>query len=256
MAVFDELRDALYNAIRKAVPERRLAVAFSGGVDSSLLARICVDLGKQIKLLTVGFSDSHDLSFSTKIAARLGLEHDIVELDLKGFERDLEQVRKTIGCTNTSHIENCIAYLNIARAAQSAGIKIVLSANGCDELFCGYNGYRTVYDKGKDAIIKFMEEKISNELALVKEISRVAQGYGVQVRQPFLSPAFLEFAKTIPLDQKIRGADDMMRKHILRQVALSIGVPEESAMKPKKALQYGSSIHKNFKKCGKTHGKA
>jgi len=40
----------------------------------------------------------------------------------------------------------------------------------------------------------------------------------------------------------------MVRKHILRKVALEIGVPEESAMKPKKALQYGSSIHKNFKK--------
>jgi asparagine synthase (glutamine-hydrolysing) len=40
----------------------------------------------------------------------------------------------------------------------------------------------------------------------------------------------------------------MTRKHILRQVALSVGVPEESAMKPKKALQYGSLIHKYFKK--------
>jgi asparagine synthase (glutamine-hydrolysing) len=40
----------------------------------------------------------------------------------------------------------------------------------------------------------------------------------------------------------------MIRKHILRKTALALGVPEESAMKPKKALQYGSSIDKNFKK--------
>jgi asparagine synthase (glutamine-hydrolysing) len=40
----------------------------------------------------------------------------------------------------------------------------------------------------------------------------------------------------------------MIRKHILRRTALALGVPEESAMKPKKALQYGSSIHKYFKK--------
>jgi asparagine synthase (glutamine-hydrolysing) len=40
----------------------------------------------------------------------------------------------------------------------------------------------------------------------------------------------------------------MMRKHVLRKAALSIGVPEESALKPKKALQYGSLIHKNYKK--------
>jgi asparagine synthase (glutamine-hydrolysing) len=40
----------------------------------------------------------------------------------------------------------------------------------------------------------------------------------------------------------------MIRKHILREVALALGVPEESAMKPKKALQYGSSIHKYLRK--------
>lgn len=246
--MLEELRDALYGAVGPVVPEKTVAVAFSGGVDSSLLAKICSDLGKHVTLLTVGFAGSHDIGFSKKIAAMMGLAHKVIELDPNNFERDLVYVRKTIGCDNTSHIENCVAYLNIARAAKDAGIKIVLSANGCDELFCGYNGYRAVYDRGERALMEFMEEKISNELVLVQEISQVAQEYGVQVRQPFLSSAFIDFAKTIPLDQKIKGADDLIRKHILRQAALAVGVPEESATKPKKALQYGSSIHKNFKK--------
>lgn len=243
----EELRDALYQAVRQVVPEKTVAVAFSGGVDSSLLAKICSDLGKQVTLLTVGFPGSHDIGFSKTIAAMLGLEHKVVELDSTQFEQDLAHVRRTIGCDNNSHIENCVAYMSIARVANGV-CKVVLSANGCDELFCGYNGYRAVCDKGPDAVAKFMEEKISNELVLVQEIAQVTQEFSVDVRQPFLSPAFIEFAKTIPLDQKISGADDMVRKHILRQVALAIGVPEESAMKPKKALQYGSSIHKNFKK--------
>jgi hypothetical protein len=34
----------------------------------------------------------------------------------------------------------------------------------------------------------------------------------------------------------------------LRKTALDLGIPEESAMKPRKALQYESSIHKYFKK--------
>nr|MDQ5876790.1 asparagine synthase-related protein [Thermoproteota archaeon] len=57
-----------------------------------------------------------------------------------------------------------------------------------------------------------------------------------------------KFAKSIPIDQKIKGSDDMIRKHILRRAALVLGVPEEAAMKPKKALQYGSHIHKYFKR--------
>ena len=242
-----ELKCALYSAV-ESVHEKAVAVAFSGGVDSSLLARICKDSGKQVTLVTVGFDGSHDIVFSRKIAKLLGMPQQVLTLKEPDFARDLVHVRDKVGCNNTSHIENCIAYFYIAGAAKKAGLQTVLSANGCDELFCGYNGYRQVYNKGPDAIAKFMEEKIANEIALMQEISVIADEFGVQVKQPFLSRPFIEFAKTVPLDQKIRCPDDLMRKHILRQVALMMGVPEESATKPKKALQYGSLIHKHFKK--------
>ena len=40
----------------------------------------------------------------------------------------------------------------------------------------------------------------------------------------------------------------MMRKHILLQAAVGLGVPEESGMNLKKALQYGSSINEFIRK--------
>jgi asparagine synthase (glutamine-hydrolysing) len=243
-----DLKRALYDAVSASVPEARVAVAFSGGVDSTLLARICNDLGKQVTLLTVGFAGSHDIGFAKEIAAKIKMEHRTLEIDYPDFRENLPRVRQTIKCENTSHIENCIAYLYISRLASQNKLDTVLSANGCDELFCGYDGYRRAYGGGEAAIMKLMDEKLANEFALMAEIAAVAGQLGVQVRQPFLSKKFIEFAKTIPVDQKIRGPDDMIRKHVLRQAALSAGVPEESAMKPKKALQYGSSIHKYFKK--------
>jgi asparagine synthase (glutamine-hydrolysing) len=100
-----------------------------------------------------------------------------------------------------------------------------------------------------------MEHNLANEFVLVKEIKIVAAPLGVHVNQPFLSARFIQFAKNIPIKQKIRGSDDLIRKHILRQVAVAIGVPKESAMKPKKALQYGSSIHKCYKKIERRIGR-
>jgi asparagine synthase (glutamine-hydrolysing) len=52
----------------------------------------------------------------------------------------------------------------------------------------------------------------------------------------------------IPIEKKILGPSDNIRKHILREIAISLNVPEESAMQPKKALQYGTLIHKNLSK--------
>lgn len=243
-----DLKRALYDAVSENVPESKIAVAFSGGVDSSLLAKICRDLGKQVMLVTVGFPGSHDIGFAKHIALKMDMEHKTLEIDYGDFQKNLRRVREAIRCKNTSHIENCIAYFYICKLAKQNGLNVVLSANGCDELFCGYNGYRIAYNSGEAAIMKMMDEKIVNEFALMREIAVVASEFEVMIRQPFMSNRFIEFAKTIPLDQKIKGSDDMKRKHILRQVALSIGVPEESAIKPKKALQYGSFIHKYFKK--------
>jgi asparagine synthase (glutamine-hydrolysing) len=96
--------------------------------------------------------------------------------------------------------------------------------------------------------MKMMGEKITNELELVAEISNISRQFGVEVRQPFLSEKFVRFAKSIPIERKIKGPNDMIRKHALREAAMKIGVPRESAMKPKKALQYGSLIHKHFKR--------
>jgi asparagine synthase (glutamine-hydrolysing) len=243
-----ELVHALQDAVCVNIPEDKLAVAFSGGVDSAVLAVLCRDLGKQVTLVTVGFPNSHDISFSKVIAQKICLPQKIVELDKGDFQRDLVYIMRKVTCGNTSHIENCIAYYYIARAVRDSGLSLVASANGCDELFCGYNGYRAVYDKGESAIIDYMDLKIKNELVLVQEISDVASEFSVHVRQPFLSSAFIAFARDrIPVNQKIRGHDDMMRKHILRQAALYLQVPEESALKPKKALQYGSLIHKHYK---------
>jgi asparagine synthase (glutamine-hydrolysing) len=243
------LEHALYEAVAQSISGiHQIAVAFSGGVDSSILAKIIHNMSKQVTLITIGFPGSHDIYFSKRIASKMGIEHKVCEIDYSDFEERVQRIQQSIRSDNTSHIENCIAYFYICRLAKQNRLNVVLSANGCDELFCGYDGYRRVYHGGDAEISKLMDKKIANEFTLMEEIKITTAPLCVQVRQPFLSPGFIQFSKTIPLNQKIKGPNDLTRKHILRLTALAIGVPEESAMKPKKALQYGSSIHKYFKK--------
>ena len=250
MLLLSDVQNALFTAVAESLDTTTnpsVAIAFSGGLDSTLLAKICKDLGIKVTLLTIGFSHSHDLEFSKIIASKIGLPHIIYTLDEQEFYEVLSYVRQKIRCENVSHIENCIAYFYIANLASRCGLQQVLTANGCDELFCGYNEYRLVYNTGRTHLKQLMDEKIVNEMKLMSEIETITSERGVNLKKPFLTDKFISFAKDIAIDQKIKGSNDLVRKHILRTVALSIGVPEESAMKPKKAIQYGTMIHKKFK---------
>jgi len=251
--LINDLKKALFEAVLDTINKNSssLAVAFSGGIDSSLLAKICKDIGIKVTLLTIGFPLSQDIEFSKQIALKLDLPHKISVLMPEQFQKDVLYIQQKIACRNISHIENCIAYFYIARMANQNNLQLILTANGCDELFCGYNKFRLIYDEGIKRIIDLMDERIANERLLLNEIDKITTEFGVLTKQPFFSQKFIDLAKDIPIEQKITGSNDFIRKHILRKLALSIGIPRESAMKPKKALQYGSLIHRNFKRTNK-----
>jgi asparagine synthase (glutamine-hydrolysing) len=243
-----DLKNALVEALTETVKEESsVAVAFSGGIDSSLLAQLCNNLGYKVTLLTVGFPGSQDIEFSKVIAPKLGLQHKLLEIHWEDFNNNYEYIGKKISCGNISHIENCLAFYYLGLLAQQNASRLILTANGCDELFCGYDRFRSVYEFGDARIFEFIHEKIENEITLMQEVKSITTGLGVKIMHPFLSEKFSSIAMNIPIDDKIKGCDDFLRKHILREVALMIGVPREAATKPKKAMQYGSLIHKNFK---------
>jgi len=236
----------MQNAIKKTIPDRKIGIAFSGGVDSTVLATICSNLEYDITLLTIGFEDSHDILFSKKINEFLKLPHEIYTINQDEFEEISSKVNQKIQTDNLSWNENSIAFFFVAKLANKLGIKNVVTANGIDELFCGYNAYRDEIKQGEVYVTELMEKKLENEKNMMNSVNDVTSEFNVKVIQPFLDDDFISFAKQIPLYEKIIDPDDLIRKHIVRRLALDIGVPEESATKRKKALQYGSQIHKSF----------
>ena len=76
----------------------------------------------------------------------------------------------------------------------------------------------------------------------------VSMANGVELRVPFLDMDIIDLSLDIPGIYKIKDNEDILRKHILRDVAKSIGVPGYIADRPKKAAQYGSGINKILKK--------
>jgi len=246
--LISELHTQIAQSVKNTVKDKKIGIAFSGGVDSTLIAKICADLGYDITLLTIGFEDSHDVMFSQEISKILGYEHKIEKIKLANFFKVSKEVKKIIKTDNLSWIENCIAFYYVSKLAKHYDIKKIITANGIDELFCGYNAYRNAIKLGEPYVMQLMESKLENEIKMMKAINLISSQFGVVLIQPFLSQNFIDFAKKIPLKHKIHDSDDLMRKHIIRKLALKIGVPEMSSNKRKKALQYGSLIHKTLMK--------
>ncbi len=238
------LFDNIKNSISETIKEKKIGVAFSGGVDSTLISKICSDMNYDITLLTVGFPESHDVLFAKKINEFLKYPHHVLEINSDSFPALSSKINQTIKTDNLSWNENCIAFYYVSKLAGSLGLDTVVTANGIDELFCGYNAYREAFSGGESQINKVMIAKLDNELEMMKSVNLIASEFGVKVLQPLLSPKFIEYAKTVPISEKIHDTEDLYRKHLIRKLAGEINVPELSCTKRKKALQYGSKIHK------------
>ena len=242
------LLENIKNSVSEVVPTKKIGVAFSGGVDSTLVSKICTDMGFDIVLLTIGFSESHDIIFSKEVNEHLNYSHHILEIEPETFPKITSDIHNMIKTDNLSWNENCIAFHYVSKLAKTLNLDTVITGNGIDELFCGYNAYREAFSGGSTRINEVMNSKLDNELKMMKAVNVVTSEFNVKILQPLLSGKFIEYAKTVPISEKIHSSDDLYRKHIIRKLANEIGVPEISCNKRKKALQYGSKIHKSLLK--------
>ena len=243
-----QLLDQIQYAIKNTVLDNSVGVAFSGGVDSTLIAKLLHDDGYDIHLLTIGFHDSHDINFAKQVNEILKFKHDILEIEPESFQETSEKIHHIIKTDNLSWNENSIAFYYVSKLAKSLGISTVVTANGIDELFCGYNAYREAISVSVEEVMNVMDKKLDNEKKMMIAVNNVTSSLGVKILQPLLNENFISYAKTIPISEKITDPDDLQRKHAIRKLAVSCGVPEISAYKQKKALQYGSKIHKQLLK--------
>lgn len=243
-----QLLEYIQNAITQTVPTKKIGIAFSGGVDSTLVSKICSDMNYDVTLLTIGFAESHDVLFSKQINEYLKYSHHILEIDPSTFAEISKKIHDTIKTENLSWNENCIAFYYVSKLAKNLSLDVVITANGIDELFCGYNAYREAYLKGDEEIHNVMNSKLDNELKMMNAVNLIASEFNVKILQPLLSSDFIDYAKTIPVSEKIHSSEDLYRKHIIRKLASAVNVPELSYNKRKKALQYGSKIHKTLLK--------
>jgi asparagine synthase (glutamine-hydrolysing) len=241
----EQLKTFIINAVKKRVAGlEHVGVIFSGGVDSTLLALICKNLGVKTSLYTVGRENSSDIKFSHKAAAFLDLPLHNSIVDEKVVRKTIPSVLEAIEEWNIMKIGvGMTAYL-AAEVAKKDKLRVLLSGQGADELFGGYQRYLRIYSEEGEVVERYLAKDVEDIYHVnLERDDAVTMAHSVELRVPYLDLQVLNRALNIPMKYKIKNKDDKLRKYILREVARELGVPPEIAYRPKKAAQYGSGIH-------------
>jgi len=247
----------LLESTRKRVSDlEAVAVAFSGGVDSSVVAVLAENVGLDVQLVSVGLEGQREVLFAEEAAEALGLPLHLQTYTVSELE---ETLAKVLWLIEEPHVINaCIAvpFYWLAETASKLGYPVLLAGQGADELFGGYQRYLTEYGKsGAEAVEQKMFYDVENAYrANFQRDNQVCSFSGVELRLPFIDCDVVDFSLRLPLRLKISSVEDRLRKRVLRRVARNLEIPSFMADKPKKAVQYTTGVTKALQHLAKDEG--
>ena len=227
MPLFHELKKRFTEAVSR---NRAEGILFSGGLDSALVAAY----SEGGKAISVGLeSYGEDRYYANEVAKFLKLDHYHKTVKIEEAVSAIPDVIKILESFDPAVPNDVTAYLGI-KCAKDMGIGSMMTGDGSDEIFAGYDFMLKIEDlegymARMHSAMRFSSNKIGNVLK-------------IDIRQPFLDNAFMDFSRGIDLDLKIRKENGQTcGKWILRKAFEGV-LPQEILWQTKRPLEYGSGM--------------
>lgn len=247
-----DVKKLLVDAVKKRMPDKKLGILFSGGLDSTTLLQICRNLGKDVILYTGAVVDKErklpqDLEWAKKAAKHYGVELKVKKISSSKAEEYLKRIVPIIEDNNPVKAGVALTFYLACEAAKKDRCKVIFSGLGSEEIFAGYERHKLSNDINKECVsglLKMYERDLYRD-------DTITMDRNLELRIPFLDKKLIEYCLRIPGKYKL---DDKDSKLILREVSMELGVPKEFALRKKRAAQYGSNTHKTIKRLSRNRG--
>ena len=212
-------------------------IALSGGLDSSILAHLRKDQKPQtMTIITKDFLGT-DLTFAQIIAKHLGLNLSLIQVSMEEVLDSINETIKILGNYNDIEIRNSIVPYIYLTTLKKKGVDSVITGDGADEVFAGYN-----------FLLKKSDEEIGEELKRIKKIMHfpskdIARSLNMKVETPFLNEELMKFSDEIEISKKINAKDgEKFGKWILRETFEKY-LPNNITWREKSPMQDGSGTN-------------
>jgi len=251
------LQELLLESVRERVSDvEELAVAFSGGLDSSVIAALAKASGTDVHLVSVALEGQPEIRHAKAAAEALKLPLHLQTYKIGDVKDALAKVLWLIEEPDPVKVSIALPFYWTAEVASKMGYRVLLAGQGGDELFGGYQRYLRVYTRfGAPAVQKAMyrDTSLSYDMNLQRD-NQACSFHQVELRLPFLDREVVRFSLSLPLCLKIESAEDSLRKRVLRQAAKNLGVPFFIANKLKRAVQYATGVDKALRRLARREG--
>ena len=250
------LDELFREGVRRIVP-RRSGIAFSGGLDSALVAKVATNENLAPELISVGMEGHLELEHAGKIAKSFGLEANIRKLSSSEVLNSLPDVVRIIETPDPVLVGISVPIYFACLEAREIGLRYIAAGQLSDELFGGYGKFEAMALQGRSENLQ-REMFDSVVAASAKDFDpgdKLAVAAGLELCCPFGYLPLVQYALRLPVSLRVRLANGKVRrKYILRRLAAHLGLPDSVVDRPKKAVQYSSGVQKVLLKEAKRQG--